>query len=453
MKGVIVNSPLFREENSQYNEDSLPPLGLGYIASYLKKNNIAVELIDAVCSRISLNDLINIINEQQPEFIATNIFSTNYELVKEFVESINFKTHIIIGGLATKELYSEISDWSTSNQIDIVIGDGELITLDIINNKLKETPFYNCTSRRVFKINDKSAYFNNDISDLSLNRTFFKNEPVELPNGFIEANIVTSRGCIYNCTFCAAARIQNLEFPIRERSVASIINELNEIKSDYPQTNSIRILDDLFLKTKNNVINAIDIFSKFDFQWRAMANIKTFNQINPAETLGLKESGCSELFFGLESGSPKILSSIKKAINREVIIKNLTQLFKANINVKGYFIFGFPNETIEDMTLTYNLAYDIKNLSLKYGANFRTSVFQFRPYHGAEIFKELINKNKAIEPIRPNKELSNIIGRHQFNFHGENYSEACLDEIHSYICMTNKLNESNYSSENGLKIS
>src|SRR5688572_28630362 len=130
MKVLIINSPLFRDKNLLYDEDSLPPIGLGYIATHLEKNGIDVELIDSVDQRISLQELVSTIYSERPEFLAINIFTTNYELVKEMVESLTFKIHIIIGGLSTKELYKKIIEWETDNQIDIVTGDGELITLD-----------------------------------------------------------------------------------------------------------------------------------------------------------------------------------------------------------------------------------------------------------------------------------------------------------------------------------
>ena len=152
MKVIIINSPLFREKNHLYDEDSLPPLGLGYIATSLQNNGIDVKLIDAVHQRIPLVDLIATVNSVKPEFIAINIFTTNYELVKDFVESLQFKTHFIIGGLSTKQLSKNILCWLTNNQIDIVTGDGELITLDIIKDRLQEKPSLTQENRRVFLV-------------------------------------------------------------------------------------------------------------------------------------------------------------------------------------------------------------------------------------------------------------------------------------------------------------
>ncbi len=443
MKVIIINSPLFRERNDLYDEDSLPPLGLGYIATILQNNGIDVKLIDAVHQRIPLADLIATVNTIKPEFIAINIFTTNYELVKDFAESLQFSTRLIVGGLSTKHLYQKILTWSTKNPIDIVTGDGELITLDILKNQLKEMPFYTQANRRVFLVDGKSKYEVKDISEVPLDRSFFLNEPVIHPLGFIEANIVTSRGCIYNCAFCAAARSLNKDYSIREKSENSIIQELIGIVAAYPSVNSIRVLDDLFLKTNATVQKAINVFSHFRLQWRSMAHVMTFNNVDDSVMSQLKDSGCYELFIGIESGSPKILGEINKTKNVDTILNNLTKVFKAGINMKGYFIYGFPGETQEDMEMTFQLAVKLKEISIINGVTFRTSVFQYRPYHGTQIYHDLEIKgeNLKVQQIQPNQGLSELVGRLQFNFHSGNYSKVDDKLLHNYIYRTINLND------------
>lgn len=442
MKVLIINSPLFRDINKLYDEDSLPPIGLGYIATILQQNHIDVELIDAVASKIPLNKLIETINTKKANFIASNIFTTNYDLVKDLIESINYKAHIIIGGLSTKELFKNILDWKTKNKIDIVTGDGELITLAIITGAVKDKPVIETNNRRVFQVNNNSNYILSDISSVPLNRDFFVNEPVQHLLGFLEANIVASRGCIYNCTFCAAARSLNADYPVRERTETSIIKELNDIKEKYPAVNSIRVLDDLFLKERKSVQKAINVFSNFDYSWRSMAHVMTFNLADNSLMSSLKQSGCFELFIGIESGSPKILSQIKKTKNVDTIVNNISKAFKAGIHVKGYFIYGFPGETIEDMEMTYNLAETLKDISLANKVNFRTSVFQYRPYHATQIYHDLEAQgyDTSVNPIQPDASLSSLVGRLQFNFHSGNFSKVDKEVIDSYIYRTINLN-------------
>lgn len=443
MKVLIINSPLFKEKNDLYDEDSLPPLGLGYIATQLQKDGFEVELLDAVFLRMPLHELVDYIKSQRPAAVASNIFTTNYQLVKELVEAIDYPAQIIIGGLSTRELYKYIIDWKTTNPIDVVMGDGELIMSDILRGQVKEEPFFQQSGRRVFQANGCSMYFSKDIGNSPLNRHFFLNEPGKHALGFLEANIVTSRGCIYNCAFCAAARSLNKDTPIREMDAVAITGEIRNILKEFPKVNSIRVLDDLFLKTRDTVQKAIDVFSAFSLQWRSMAHVQTFSSVPDDIMNGLKQSGCFELFIGIESGSPAILRSIHKTHNLETIVNNMRKVFRAGINVKGYFIYGFPEETLEDMDMTFALAKKLKALAKYYKVNFRTSVFQYRPYHATEIYHDLQRKGADLvnQHVSPNSKLSTLVGRLQFNFHTGNYSKVGDDTLHDYIYRTINLND------------
>ncbi|MCF6291620.1 MAG: cobalamin B12-binding domain-containing protein [Desulfobacterales bacterium] len=126
---LLINSPLFREKQAEDDEDYLPPIGLGYIATNLRKVGHAVRLIDAVADNRTIPGLLEMIRATTPDVIGLNVFTTNYSLVRELVESIDDEAmRILIGGLSTRTLYSDIFVWDSANAIDVVCGDGELIT-------------------------------------------------------------------------------------------------------------------------------------------------------------------------------------------------------------------------------------------------------------------------------------------------------------------------------------
>lgn len=441
---LIINSPLFRDYNPLYDEDSLPPIGLGIIATSLQSEGHNVELIDAVAANIPLNELISIIEVKRPDFICANIFTTNYTVVKDFVEALEINTRIILGGLSTKDLYTKIFTWSSQNHIDIVHGDGENIIAAIVDNTISEAAIFAEPKRNYYTVTNRSPYYVKDISLEKLDRTFFKNEPIQHPLGFLEANIVTSRGCIYNCAFCAAARSVNAPLGVREKSEISIINEIQQLITMYPGLQSIRVLDDLFLKSPKTIEKAIAIFKNFQLQWRAMAHVETFRNVSVETIQALKASGCAELFIGIESGSPTILKKIHKVNDVDRIKTNMGLLLKNGINVKGYFIYGFPGETEADFEMTYKLAEHLKSVSTEFGSVFRASVFQYRPYHGTELYHQIVQNEKEdvnkIRSIEPNPELSDLVGRLQFNFHSGNLSSAPIKVLQDYIYRTTNLN-------------
>lgn len=442
-KVLVINSPLFREKNHLYDEDSLPPIGLGLIATALQKRKHDVTLVDAVAENIPLLELIEITKKSNPDFVAINIFTTNFLLVKEFVEYyFNKNIVFIIGGLSTRTLYENIFQWKIENEVIIVFGDGELITPDIVSYRTQESPNATFKNKKFYKIDSNSKYYCHNIDNIQLNREFFQNEPIKHPLGFLEANIITSRGCIYNCSFCAAARSLNRDLTAREMSAQCIIRDLNEIKKFYPNVESIRVLDDLFLKNHTTIKKAITVFSSFNLKWRSMAHVMTFKGVPVEDLKLLKSTGCSELFIGIESGSPAVLRRIHKTHDINVIKRTLVAIFEAGISIKGYFIYGFPNETKDDFEKTLELASYLKNQSEKFNVKFRTSVFQFRPYHGTELYHQIFSKNDDLRQpifIEANSDLSNLVGRLQFNFHSGNYSAEAVEIVHEYIYKTANL--------------
>ncbi|MGB8815683.1 MAG: radical SAM protein [Minisyncoccia bacterium] len=155
----------------------------------------------------------------------------------------------------------------------------------------------------------------------------------------------------------------------------------------------------------------------------------------------LKQSGCKEMFIGIESGSPRILKMIHKTSDVVLIKRTIDRVFQAGINVKGYFIFGFETERSDDMQMSFDLAKNLKEISLKSGVNFRTSVFQFRPYHGTELYYDMIRKGRIIDEVVSSDGLSINIGRRQFNFTSGNFSEVSDDDLQQFIIRTNGVNQ------------
>jgi radical SAM superfamily enzyme YgiQ (UPF0313 family) len=436
---LIINSPLFQDTIEGYDEDSLPPLGLGYIATNLQSNGMTVEIIDTVEENVRLDALVKTIEQKRPSFVALNVFTTNVHLVREILESVAVETHFILGSLATKSLYQEILGWHVRNPLDVVIGEGDYAVSAIVQKEPLDILFQE-GNRRVVLVPVDSPYFPHDISNIPLDRSFFTSKLSRTPSGLDEACIVTSRGCMYNCAFCSAARSSNRETPIRERNSESVADEIGMLRELYGNMRSVRVLDDLFLRNAASVDRAIRIFGNLPVTWRAMAHVLSFHRLSDEQIFSLRRSGCSEVFIGIESGSPRILRKIRKASDIRLIEWTIGRLFRAGIDVKGYFILGFEPETAEEMRMTYDLAARLKELSMRYGTGFRTSVFQFRPYHGTDLYREITGKGIVIDSVSYQDCLSEDTGRKQFNFASGNFSDASDEELKKFIIATNALN-------------
>lgn len=437
-KVILINSPLFRERVDDYSEDSLPPLGLGYLGTQLKEKGHDVIFHDAIYKNSTVEELCTLINEQNPDFIGINVFSTNFEIVKDIISHVECITHFIVGGQACKFLFSEIIKIKTDSNIDVIIGDGEYIISDIVGNNVREEPFLEEGSTRVFKVDLNSIYYDTDFLNSSLDRSFFDNEPSTNRHGLMEAFLVTSKGCYHNCAFCGAARSLNGDVTIRIKTTEKIQEEIQNLLEIYPGLESVRILDDLFIRSIKDIKRGDEIFGR-KVKWRTMAHLNSFRGATKEDFDLLKESGCYEVFLGIESGSKRVLKNINKPHKLNELLTTVISLLEVGINVKGYVIIGFPEETLEDIEKTFNFVKSIKNKSLKLAGDFIVSPFQFRPYHGTILYNQLFEKIEIIQ-FKNNEEL-NSTKRKQFDFFSENFSDASPIEVNAYLNKIIELND------------
>ena len=439
-KFVLLNSPIF-EDSRKENEQYLSPLGLGYIATYLEKANIDVILIDCVKEKKSKSDIVSFINGSYADYLGINVFTQNYNIVKYIIENISIKCKLFIGGQVVKSIYHEILKWNIKNELNIIIGEGEYIVPEIVLEKCKQKPELIQENKNVYRVNKKSIYFPDDISNIFLNRKYLGNELIINHYGEKEVAIITSRGCAFDCAFCGGAKSLNKDVKIRIRTEESVIEELEHIINLYPDVQSIRILDDLFLRNPESIAMANNIFSRFPkLGWRGMVHVLSLIK-NIDKIKELKIGNCKELFIGIESGSELIRKKINKLGQPNDIVKVSQEILRCGIDLKGYFIYGFPDETEEDFQKTYKLALKLKTISQDMKGTFRVSVFQFRPYHGTQLYNEILKNRGIINECEFNQSISQFNGRSQFNFYSGNYSAESDEVLNEYIIKTQKLTE------------
>lgn len=437
-KFILFNSPIFWDATKE-KEQYLSPLGLGYIATYLEKAGIDVTIVDCVKERKSVNDIVDFINKTHPDYIGINIFTQNYEMVKYIIESITITCDCFIGGQVVKSIYLDILRWNTQNRLNIIIGEGEFIIPALVSGRCKQIPEQENNQKVVYRVNKNSEYFPKDISNIFLNRKYLGNEIIYNHYGEKEIAIITSRGCAFDCAFCGGAKSLNKDITTRIRTEESVITEIREILSAYPDIQSIRVLDDLFLRNGKSIDMTNNIFLKFPhLSWRGMVHVLSLAK-DVEKVKKLRRGRCRELFIGIESGSENVRRKINKLGTIDDIITVSKAILESGIDLKGYFIYGFPGETKEDFQKTYELASKIKEISTNTTGTFRTSVFQFRPYHGTQLYNEIVKSTGIIHECEFNQSISKFEGRSQFNFDFGNYSKEKDEILNQYIIKTQEL--------------
>ena len=435
---MLINTPIFRANRDPESGISVPPIGMGYIYTQLTLSGYECQFIDAVVNSLLPDEILKIINESDAEYVGLNIFSSNFDIVRFIVENVESPRKFLLGGPAVRALISEIKGWNSNNSITVVTGEAELILPEIIKHPTQAER--HSSTLNIVNVTPESPFYPSNI-DLPLARSIFKNEPVQRQDlGLVESHIIASRGCFYNCAFCTAATSLNPHIQPRYRTYESLTKEIEAIRKLHPETNCIRVLDDLFLRNQASIELAIRLFPENNLYWRSMAHINTFRDLHSNWLDDIKKSGCRELFIGIESGNDETLKHIRKPFSADTAYKTVSHILDAQISVKCYFVLGFPGETELALKDTVSLASRLREYANKIGVQLRISPFRFRPYHGTAIYDELVKTGRTITQIQNRIDISDTGIFNPYDCIAGVYAEYDENILNKYMSEMEKLN-------------
>jgi len=191
----------------------------------------------------------------------------------------------------------------------------------------------------------------------------------------IICHIMSSRGCPFQCIFCSPSQLYGKKY--RARTAKNVVDEMEHLVSEY-KPESIEFSDDEFTLNRKRVEEICDEIKSrgLDIGWACSSRVDT---INRSLLKKMRRAGCFLIYYGVESGSQRILNFIKKGIRIEQIKKAIIWTKEAGIKTLGSFMIGFPDETREEIGETIKLS---KNLKLDY-AQFSIVT----PYPGTELYQ------------------------------------------------------------------
>ncbi|WP_236568003.1 MULTISPECIES: radical SAM protein [unclassified Nocardiopsis] len=278
-----------------------------------------------------------------------------------------------------------------------------------------------------------------------MDRRFLTQDP-HFEAGRWEANMVGARGCPYDCSFCGAAVSANPDVTIRVRRPGNVVAEMEYLRDSLGVT-AFRFVDDLFLGAKRVITSMMTGFSRAHVGdwavWDATGRINVLHRVDDTTLDLLVANGLREVALGIESGSERVLAYIDKRITQDMIRSVVRRLVTRGINVKGYFIVGFPTETRAEMAQTVDLVRQLWDLTDSAPGRFRSSVFEFRPYPGTPEWGRLL----ATGLYTPEQLLDytavdltdqgvdeGMRQRDEFNFSSNiQFGEASVDEVRAAL--------------------
>ncbi len=368
MLNVLLVQPI---KEKKHILNLMPPLGLGYLASAIRNAN-NVTILDCVKEGFDLKEFRDYVARNRPDVVAFTVFTCDLENVNQSIDAIKKMSPNIItiaggphpsgdpsGTLAHLRSLDYAFAGEAEKGFPLLLAE---ISKEPAKRDLKNIPGLVWKSNGMTNMNPKT--FTENLDEIA----FPSWDLIKLrsyrgvPNGVFTrqypfAPIIVTRGCPYLCTFCSAHNIVGRK--LRYRSINNVMEEIRILHEQFG-IREIHIEDDNF--TFN-----LDFAKKFCKRLIELNLPLTYSCPNgirldriDRELLSLmKRAGFYNIYVGIESGSSRILRHMKKKLEPDEILKKVNLIKEVGFEVSGYFMLGYPEETLEDIEETINFARDL----------------------------------------------------------------------------------------------
>jgi len=412
MKVTFINPPIIdRKYNFTYSVDV--PLGIAYLAAYLRQQGIQVEVIDAVGEAIEkrrpYKDEYTVIGLEPAEIISrissdTDMlaisvrYSTQHNVVTGLLKQLKEHTRlpVVVGG--NHASYNHM-DFLNAGADYAIIGEGEEALLQLCLNPGGKIAGVASSSNPA----PQPASLIKNLDDLPFParelfpmEKYFREKSGQGPSNSRFTAIVTSRGCPNSCTFCASKSFWERAW--RPRSATNIVNEIEHCINEHKIT-EFHISDDNFTLDRSRVeATCREILKRnLNITWIAATGIRPEN-VDLGLLRLMKKSGCRHITLAPESGSQRVLKKIfRKQMDLEQIASVVRDCNRLGIKTAAFIIIGVIGENARDRLLTKRYVARLARTGLD-----ELGVFPLVPYPECEISK----KYSQISQIRRWEELT-----------------------------------------------
>lgn len=364
MVDVALVFPYFDDGRSKAFK--FPPLGIGYISSYLREHGYSVKIVD--CTFKNMDDAVRQASGARVVGIYSMLSMVNNAI--QIARRLRDRCEVLVAGGPMPSAYPA----KFLDDFDIVVqGEGEITMLELMETLDRSGRLDNVRglylAKRVVKssavaevANGGGMYYTGPrplVKDLDIlgfpDRSLYDNESYKryyLRNyGYTMTSMIASRGCPFSCSFCWRpdyGRVYRVRRPER------IVDEMEEIRYRFGYER-IWFADELFIANKKHVIKICEeiISRKLDVLWECLARA---DLIDDDVAKYMRKAGCHKIIFGLEAGDDRTLKLMNKQLTVKQSEKAVKTVVRHGIKAGGFFILGYPGETTETMLKTIKFA-------------------------------------------------------------------------------------------------
>ena len=342
-----------------------PPIGLTYIASYLRDRGVDVAIFDC---QVHDKAIESVVDDFHPDIIGitcqTSLVYSTIELSRK-LKRVFPETKIIVGGVHASIRPQDLLQDDSINCV--AIGEGELTMFEYVQAvesgrdwtkvpgiaSIKNGQVMFAPVRDMVKDIDIFPMPAMDLLPLDKYQTSPDNR-----TGDMLGTLITARGCPFNCIFCASKLLTKGKY--RTHSIERVCKEVERYIEDY-KVNQLFIIDDNFAIDKIRAKELCREFIRRAFQekitWWTDSRVDCVDE----ELLVLmKKAGCTIISYGIETGVQRLLDFIEKGISLEQIRETVRITKKVGFSIRATMILGLPTETREESLRTIKFAKELK---------------------------------------------------------------------------------------------
>lgn len=379
---ILINLPVslwYKKDLAR--ENSMPPLGIIYIATVLNQNGVKTKVLDLAVEMLSKEELKQYFVENNPKIVGFSTYNEAWEAQKVlsvYLKEILPSVIITAGGAFASFYYEECLNESA---VDFVTrGEGEFTVLALCKKILYFEGEYESIDGLVWKkegkivVNEKKCRIE-ELDDLPIP----DRDLVDLKKYTIPFTINTARGCPGDCVFCSSRAFWGHR--VYMRSAESIFSEIMYIYRKY-KNNQFCISDDTFTASRKRAFEVCRLIkeSGVKFLWGCESRADVVDEELIKE---LYEAGCKKIQFGMESGDNDVLKQLKKHVTVEQIENAMSIAHKYGMHITASYIIGHAVDTVETIEKTIEFAKHVKE---KYGVHLAVSVNT--PFKGTEQYEK-----------------------------------------------------------------
>jgi radical SAM superfamily enzyme YgiQ (UPF0313 family) len=360
------------------------PLGIGYLGAVLYKSDFDVNVIDCQAQKINYQQFKQEIGKFKPDIVGVTCTTLTYKSALKIVKiakEVWPKCVTAVGG-------PHVTFWDDNAlqeepALDVVVRrEGEATMLELaqrIENGEPYTDVIGTTCRKGSEIvKNADRPFLEDLDSLPFPALHLWQHTENLRKyGTIPYPVMTSRGCVYWCNFCTAVRMFGRRY--RMRSPKNVVDELEYLHKNY-YANQFTFYDDAFTVDQARTAEICDEIQRrgLKIKWDCETRV---DMVSKDLFVKMRDAGCIAVWFGVESGSKKQLTSMGKGFSLAQTRRAFKWAKEAGLMTVAGVILGFPGETKESAWETIRFVKELNPNDVGF--------YIATPYPGTPMYEEV----------------------------------------------------------------